>query len=178
MDTIQHTIVIRDGETHTVDAIEPAPGLVLLRLPDGMAPNNPRRWRIGHKPSGLAIADAMQRENGLAGIQRIAELADWTQDADTLKAALNDHDVFMTLGRADCIEPNAERMSGDVSRNGTYTDADIAEAAREAQADQMDGFEILIAMAHTVPWMGLDTEPFNEAHSRILALALADGVAA
>ncbi|MEU4133608.1 hypothetical protein [Streptomyces wuyuanensis] len=178
MDTFQHTIIIRGDETHVVDAVEPAPGLVLFRLPDGMAPNNPRRWRIGHKPSGLAIGDAMQRENGVAGIHAIADLADWTQTPDTIKAAVTDHDVFMALGRADCIEPNGERMNGDVSRNGTYTDADIKEAAREAVADQMDGFELLTAMAHTVPWMGLDTEPFNEAHARILALALAEGAAA
>jgi len=169
MDIIEHTIIVAKGETLPVTAIEAAPGLVLFRLPDGMAPNNPRRWRIGHKPSGLAIADAMQRENGIAGIQKLTELADWTQDKDTLLATLDDRDVFMKLGAVDCIEPNADRMRGDVSRNGTYTDADIEQAAAEYEG--LNCLQILSAMAHTVPWCGLDTEPFNEAQNRICQLA-------
>lgn len=174
MDTIQHTIVVRDGETHTIDdAQELAPGLVLFRLPDSMCPNNPRRWRIGHKPSGLAIADAMRHEDGIAGVQKLADMADWTQDADSLQAELDTDDVFIKLSAADCIEPNAERMTGDVSNNGRYTDADIREAAAEAKADGLDGLELLTAMSATVPWMGLDTEPFNEALSRIATLAAA-----
>jgi hypothetical protein len=175
---IQHVTFLHDGETHTAQAVEPEPGLVLFRLPDSMAPNNPRRWRIGHKSSGLAIADAMQRENGLACIRLLATLTDWTQDNDSVKASVSIDDVFTSFMRADCCQPNAEHMPADVSRNGTYTDADIEEAAREAKADQMDGFEILTAMAHTVPWMGLDTDDFNEAHSRILALALGEAKAA
>jgi hypothetical protein len=178
MDPIQHATFLHDGTTYTVEAIEHAPGLVLFRLPDAIAPNNPRRWRIGHKPSGLAIADAMQHENGVAGIHKLAELADWTQDASSLQASLDTHDVFMALGRIDCIEPNSERMTGDVSHNGRYTNADIEKAARAAAEEQMDGLELLTAMAHTVPWMGLDTEPFNEAHSRILAIACPNEVAA
>lgn len=178
MDPIPYTITINGG-THTIDDAQPlAPGLVLFRLPDAKIPNNPRRWRIGHVPSGLAIADAMRREDGARGIKALAELADWTQDADTLLAALTDHDVFMTLARFDCCEPNAERMTRDVSNNGRYTDADIEQAARAAADAQMDGLELLTAMAHTVPWMGLDTEQFNEAHTRILAIANPGEVAA
>ncbi|MEV4424002.1 hypothetical protein AB0K23_01235 [Streptomyces sp. NPDC049602] len=178
MDPTEHATFLHNGETYTVEAIEHTPGLVLFRLPDAIAPTNPRRWRIGHKPSGLAIADAMQHENGVAGIRKLAELADWTQDADSLQARIDTHELFMALGRIDCIEPNSERMASDVSHNGRYTDADIKEAARAAADEQMDGLELLAAMAHTVPWMGLDTEPFNKAHSRILSIANPAEVAA
>lgn len=172
MDTIQHTIIIRDGETHTIDdAQELAPGLVLFRLPDDMAPNNPRRWRIGHKPSGLAIADAMRHEDGITGVRKLADMADWTQDKDTLQVELDVDDVFIKLSGANCVEPNCERMTADVSRNGTYTDDDIRDAAAEAKAEGYNALDVLVAMSATVPWSGLDTEPFNEAHDRIVTLA-------
>jgi hypothetical protein len=29
----------------------------------------------------------------------------------------------------------------------------------------------MVAMTHRVPWMGLDTEDFNEAHNRIVELS-------
>jgi hypothetical protein len=169
VNTIEHTIIVAKDETLTIPAHDIAPGLVLFRLPDGMAPNNPRRWRIGHRASGLAIADAMRQEDGIAGIHKLAELADWTQDKDTLLATLSDSDVFIKLSYVDCIEPNADRMTVDVSRNGTYTDADLSAAAGEYEG--LDCLQILNEMAHTVPWMGLDTEPFNEAHNRICQLA-------
>lgn len=169
MDTIEHTIIVAKDETLTVEAQDVAPGLVLFRLPDGMASNNPRRWRIGHKPSGLAIADAMQRENGIAGIHKLTELADWTADKDALLAALNDDDVFIKLSAVDCVEPNTDRVHGDASRNGTYTDADIQAAVEEYEG--LDALQICCRMAETVPWLGLDTEAFNEAQGRICQLA-------
>lgn len=52
-----------------------------------------------------------------------------------------------------------------------YTDADIAEAVAEFKADGYSAFEVLLAMADQAPWMGLDTEAFNEAHDRITQLA-------
>ena len=178
MDPIPYTVVTRSGPHTILDAEQLAPGLVLFHLPDYMLPTNPRRWRIGHLSSGLAIADAMRREDGVSGIKLLTGLADWTKDADTLKAELTTDAVFMTLCRVDCCEPGADRMNSNVSHNGRYTDADIEQAARAAADEQMDGLELIVAMAHTVPWMGLDTEPFNEAHARILAIANPDEVAA
>ncbi|MFJ6348608.1 hypothetical protein ACIQKB_03925 [Streptomyces sp. NPDC092046] len=178
MDPTSYTITTRSG-TRTIDNAEQMqPGLVLYRLPDSMLPTNPRRWRIGHLGSGLAIADAMRREDGASGIKTLATLTDWTQDAETIKASVSTDELFMALARVDCCEPNTDRMTSDVSHNGRYTDADIEKAARAAADEQMDGLELIAAMAHTVPWMGLDTEPFNEAHGRILSLANPDEVAA
>ncbi|MEE1819346.1 hypothetical protein PUR59_30570 [Streptomyces sp. SP18ES09] len=178
MDPVPYTVITKDGTYTVPNALPLEPGLVLFRLPDGMAPTNPRRWRIGHIGSGLAIADAMRREDGIRSIKAIAALTDWTQDAETVKAGINTDELFTVLLRFDCCQPNADRMSGNVSHNGRYTEADIQQAARAAAEEQMDGLELISAMAHTVPWMGLDTEPFNEAHSRILAIANPAEVAA
>ncbi|MFD3535351.1 hypothetical protein [Streptomyces sp. NPDC058664] len=178
MEPIPYTVTTKDGTYTVPDALPLSPGLVLFRLPDGMLPTNPRRWRIGHTPSGLGIADAMRREDGIRAIKVISTLADWTRDADTVKASIDTDELFAILLRHDCCGPNVDRMADDVSHNGRYTDADIEEAARAAADEQMDGLELLSAMAHTVPWMGLDTEPFNEAHSRILAIANLAEVAA
>lgn len=155
-------------------AKEIAPGLLVYRIPDGMHPTSPHRWRIGHEKSGLSVADAMRREDAVRGAELLGPLADWTQDAASLRKHLNPNELFVKLSRVDCIQPATEPMRGDVSRNGTYTDADIEEAAREAKASGYNALEILVAMSHTVPWMGLDTEPFNEAHNRIVRLADAD----
>ncbi|MFH8531591.1 hypothetical protein ACH4GE_24610 [Streptomyces tendae] len=65
-------------------------------------------------------------------------------------------------------------MPGDVTRNGTYTDADIEQAAADYAEDGLNALEILTAMTHTVPWMALDTNDFNDAHNRIVELADAD----
>lgn len=178
MDPIPYTVTTKDGTYTVPDALPVEPGLILFRLPDGMLPNNPRRWRIGHVVSGLGIADAMRREDGIRAIRAIVALADWTQPADAVKAVVDTDELFAVLLRHDCCMPNLDRMTSDVSHNGRYTDADIEKAARAAAEEQMDGLELLTAMAHTVPWMGLDTEPFNEAHHRILAIANPSEVAA
>jgi hypothetical protein len=171
MDPIPYTVTTNDGTYTVPDALPLAPGLVLFRLPDAMLPTNPRRWRVGHTPSGLGIADAMRREDGVRAIKAITALTDWSQPADAVKAAVDTDELFAVLLRHDCCLPNLDRMTSNVSNNGRYTDADIERAARAAADEQMDGLELISAMAHTVPWMGLDTEPFNEAHSRILAIA-------
>ncbi|MFI1161439.1 hypothetical protein [Streptomyces sioyaensis] len=152
-------------------AKEIAPGLLVYRLPDGMHPHNPRRWRIGHEASGLAVADAMLREDAVKGAELLGTLTDWTKDVDTLRGALNPEELFIKLSYVDCVQPNSEPMRADVSRNGTYTDDDIEEAAAEAKASGFNAADILVAMAHTVPWMGLDTNAFNEAHDRIVRRA-------
>lgn len=154
-------------------AQETTPGLVVFRLDPAHKPHNPQRWRIGHKPSGLAIADSLTRENALKGAELLADLTDWTQDADSIKAALNPTDLFIKLSRVWCIEPGTEPLApgADASRNGTYTDVDIETAAAAAKASGFNALEVLVAMSETVPWCGLDTEDFNDAHNRIVELS-------
>lgn len=167
------TLVCPPGQTYTIyDAKEVVPGLLVYRLPEGMHPRSPHRWRIGHH-SGLSVADAMLRENAVAGAELLGTLADWTQDPAALKAAFDPADLFVKLSHKFCIQPASEPLpkGTDVSSNGIYTDADIEEAAREAKAAGFNALDVLLAMSHTAPWMGLDTEQFNEAHNRIAALA-------
>ena len=155
-------------------ATEVAPGLLVYRIPDGMHPSNPNRWRIGHDTSGLAIADSLLRETAVKGAEFLGTLADWTRDSETVKAGLKFGEVMAKLSKFNCVVPNSEFMPGDVSRNGIYADADIEEAAREAQASGFNAADILVAMSATVPWMGLDTNDFNEAHDRIVRVAGAE----
>ncbi|WP_392750628.1 hypothetical protein [Streptomyces sp. LN590] len=171
MDTIPYTMRSRVGTTTTVDAVQPVPGLFVFRLPDDYQPASPHRWRIGHH-SGLAIADAMRHEDIVKGAELLGTLADWTQDATALQEQLNPSTVFVKLSSVDCIEPASEPLAegADVSNNGRYTDDDIRKAAAEAKADGFNALDILVAMSATVPWSGLDTEPFNEAHDRIVQL--------
>ena len=154
-------------------ATEVAPGLVVFRLAPDHKPHNPQRWRISHKASGLAIADSMQRENALKGAALLAKVTDWTQDADTVKAAVDREDLFAQLSYVWCIEPGTQPLGPgtDASRNGTYTDVDVETAAAAARANGFNALEVLVAMSETVPWCGLDTDDFNEAHNRIAELA-------
>lgn len=171
-DVGEFTLTCEQNQQYTVFlAKEIALGVVVYRLPDGMHPTNPNRWRIGHKHSGLAIADAPRKEAAVKGAELCGTLADWTQDAASLRANIDANAIYIRLSFVDCVVPNSERMTGDVCHNGTYGDEDIAEAAREAKADGMNGLDILLSMTHTVPWMGLDTDAFNEAHDRIVTLA-------
>lgn len=149
------------------------PGLVVFRLADDVQPRSPHRWRIGHQPSGLAIADAMLREFAVAGAELLGTIADWTKDADELQAAIDGDDLFAKLSYQNCIAPASEPLPTgvDASSNGRYTDADIQAAAAEYKADGFSAFEILLDMAACGPWMGLDTDEFNDAHNRIAELA-------
>lgn len=164
----EYTITCTDGQLYTIPlAKEIAPGLLVYRIPDGMHPNSPNRWRIGHETSGLGIADALTREDAVKGAEALGDFADWTQDAASLRASVDPNEVFAKLRFIFA----APRMNGDVSRNGTYTDADVAEAAAEAKASGFSAADVLVDMAQTVPWMGLDTNDFNEAHDRICRAA-------
>jgi hypothetical protein len=156
---------------HVVDT-PTIPGLTLFRLPDHKHPTSPHRWRIGHH-SGLCVADAMRHEDAIKGLNLLGTLADWTQDADTLRKALDDSRLFAQLSRVDCIPPASEKLAPGAAgyRNGRYSDDDIREAAAEYKADGFNALEVLVDMSHTVPWMGLDTEAFNEAHDRIVRLS-------
>ena len=174
-ETTEYTMIVHGQQKHTVpDAVSAAPGLVVFRMPAIQSLNNPARWRIGHH-SGLAIAEAMRREDAFKGVAILAESGmDWTQDAADLKEAISDktaRDLYAKLSYAWCDEPGSHYMPGDVTHNGTYTDADIEAAAAEYKADGFNALDVMCAMTHSVPWMGLDTDDFNEAHNRIVRAA-------
>lgn len=174
-ETTDYTMIVHGQQKYTVpDAVQVAPGLVVFRMPANQSLNDPARWRIGHH-SGYAIAAAMTRENAFKGAAILVESGiDWTQDADAIKESVNSEaarDLFAKLSYAWCDEPGSSYMPGNVTNNGIYTDADVDEAAQAAKADGFDALQIMIAMSHTVPWMGLDTNDFNEAHDRIVRAA-------
>lgn len=166
--------IVTSGKDYTVRlAHRIAPGLLVYRIPDGMHQTSPHRWRIGHEFSGRSVADAMNREDAIAGAEMLAPMTDWTQGLEDLRSSLSADDLYVRISSVGmgCIPPASEPMPGNVSHNGTYTDADIELYAAECKASEMDALEITSAMAQTVPWMGLDTDDFNEAHSRITVLA-------
>ncbi|MFD7616622.1 hypothetical protein [Streptomyces sp. NPDC059802] len=171
----EHKMIVRGEQRYTIrDAIQAAPGLVVFRLPAEHSINSPARWRIGHH-EGLGIAEAMRREDAFKGVEILKDTGiDWMQDTDTLKVTVGGsaaRDLYAQLSYAWCEAPGSAYMPGDVTGNGTYTDADIEAAADEFKADRFSAYDILLAMTYRVPWMGLDTEPFNEAHGRIVQLA-------
>lgn len=176
-ETTEYKMIVHGEQKYTVPAaVVAAPGLLVFRMPAEHSINSPARWRIGHH-QGLAIAEAMRRGDAFKGAEILAPLADWTQDTDDLKELFTDEairDLYAKLSYAWCEEPGSSYMPGDVSSNGTYTNADIEAAADEFKADQFSAYDILLAMTYRVPWMGLDTEPFNEAHDRIVTLAGAE----
>lgn len=166
VDTVPFTMCGKQGAAYEIEgAIQIAPGLVVFRLPGDLDLNNPARWNIGHH-SGYIVAEAMTREFALAGAEAIAPLYDWTRDVDFLREEIDTDTVLATLGKHHCDTAHSHGYHrGDVSNNGTYTDADIEKAV--AASEGMNALQILVAMSETVPWMGLDTNDFNEAHDRI-----------
>ena len=174
-ETTEYTMIVHGQQKHTVpNAVQAAPGLVVFRMPNNQSLNSPARWRIGHH-EGLAIAEAMCRENAFKGVAILVESGiDWTQDTADLKDAISDktaRDLYAKLSYAWCDEPGTHYMPGDVTRNGTYTDADVEATAAEFKADGYNALEVMYEMTHSVPWMGLDTNDFNEAHDRIVRAA-------
>jgi hypothetical protein len=174
-ETTEYRMVVHGEQRYTVpDAIQAAPGLVVFRMPADQSINCAARWRIGHH-GGLAIAEAMRREDALKGIEILTESGiDWTRDEDDLQHAISSEvarDLYAKLSYAWCNEPGSSYMPGDVTSNGTYTDADIEATAAEFKAAGYNALDVMVAMTHRVPWMGLDTEDFNEAHNRIVELS-------
>jgi hypothetical protein len=171
----EYKMIVHGEQKYTIrDAVQAAPGLYVFRLPNEHSINSPARWRIGHH-GGLAIAEAMRREDALKGIEILVQSGiDWTQDTETVQAAISSHtvsDLAAKLSWAWCEQPGSSYMPGNVTNNGIYTDADIETAAAEYKAAGLNSFEVLYDMTYRVPWMGLDTEDFNEAHNRIAAAA-------
>ncbi|MFJ6559901.1 hypothetical protein ACIQMV_08470 [Streptomyces sp. NPDC091412] len=174
----EYKMIAHGEQRYTIrDAIQAAPGLVVFRMPAEHAINDPARWRIGHH-EGLGIAEAMRGEDALKGVEILKRTGiDWTQDADTIQATVTGEaarELYSKLSYAWCEAPGSAYMPGDVTSNGTYTDADVQTAADEFKADKFSAYDILLAMTYRVPWMGLDTEPFNEAHDRIVRAAGAE----
>jgi hypothetical protein len=174
-ETTEYRMVIHGEQRYTVpDAIQAAPGLVVFRMPDNQSLNSPARWRIGHH-DGRAIAEAMRREDAFKGVKILTKSGiDWTRDEDYLQVAISNEtarDLYAKLSYVWCDEPGSNYMPGDVTSNGTYTDADIEATAAEFKADGYNALDVMVAMTHRVPWMGLDTDDFNEAHNRIVELS-------
>ncbi|KOG33330.1 hypothetical protein [Streptomyces resistomycificus] len=177
-ETTEYRMVVHGEQRYTVpDAIQAAPGLVVFRMPNDQSINCPARWRIGHH-DGRAIAEAMRREDAFKGVAILVESGiDWTRDEDYLQVTISSktaRDLYAKLSYAWCDEPGSSYMPGDVTHNGTYTDADIEATAAEFKADGYNALDVMVAMTHRVPWMGLDTDDFNEAHNRVVELADAD----
>lgn len=81
---------------------EPAdPGLYVYELPDFVNYEDPYRWRIGHH-TGLAIAIATTKDEARAGAEAIADLTDWTKDADAIVTSLPGIELKKRLRRKRC----------------------------------------------------------------------------
>jgi hypothetical protein len=174
-ETTEYRMVAHGEQRYTVpDAIQAAPGLFVFRMPNDQSINCAARWRIGHH-GGLAIAEAMRREDAFKGIEILVQSGiDWTQDTETIQATISGDtvsDLTAKLSWARCESPGSSYMPGDVTNNGTYTDADIEATVAEFKTDGYNALDVMVAMTHRVPWMGLDTEDFNEAHNRIVELS-------
>lgn len=171
VDTVPYTMRGKGARYEVEGAIQIVPGLVVFRVPGDLDLNNPARWNIGHH-SGYIVAEAMTREQAVQGTEAIGPLHDWTREVEFLREEADEPKVLAVLDAQGCGAVHSHGyLRGDVSRNGTYTDADIEQAAREARDDDMDALQILNAMAQTVPWMGLDQDDFIDAHNRIVELA-------
>jgi len=81
--TVTHTILAKDG-TETVQAQPATPGLYVYLQPASVDVGASCRWRLGHH-SGLQIARFRTPEEAHAAAAAIADLTDWTQDADDIR---------------------------------------------------------------------------------------------
>lgn len=80
-----------NGETGTVNAQQPVPGLFIYQLPEHLRhPFFP--WRLGHS-SGLCIAVFQTEQEALEGAREIADFADWTLTADQLRAQVDAYEL-------------------------------------------------------------------------------------
>ena len=79
------------GETGTVDAVQPTPGLYVYRLPEHLRhPYFP--WLIGHS-SGRCIAAFEQEAHAVGAVALIASFANWERTADELRADVDPYDL-------------------------------------------------------------------------------------
>lgn len=99
-----HTIRTQQGP-RIVTATSPVPGLHVYEIPDDVDQPSAYRWRLGHH-SGLLIAAAMYEDDAIRGAQKIADLADWTQDYAELRANVDANELFRRISWASCEHPN------------------------------------------------------------------------
>lgn len=105
-----HTISLAPGSDAPteVDATVHPCGLLTYQVAPEVDDWTAYRWRIGHH-SGLIVAIGATQDDVERGIGILAELTDWTADADTLRAALPDgppSEVWQRLGEeCDVIHP-------------------------------------------------------------------------
>lgn len=100
---LTHTFSTDMGD-YTVAASSPVPGLFVYEIPDEVEPASSHRWSIGHH-SGLLISSAMYEDDATRGAQKIADLADWTDPVDELRAVLDPEQVYEQLAWASCENP-------------------------------------------------------------------------
>ncbi|MFC9285676.1 hypothetical protein [Streptomyces sp. NPDC057052] len=86
MDTVPHTFHSH-GETGTVDAVQPTPGLFVYQLPEHLRhPYFP--WLIGHS-SGKCIAVFERYGHAMSAAEVLADFTDWTLTAEELTATVD-----------------------------------------------------------------------------------------
>ncbi|MFF2077113.1 hypothetical protein ACFVXG_20415 [Kitasatospora sp. NPDC058162] len=103
--TVPHEIRTTDGP-YIIQAERLASGLHVYEIPAGIEPADPCRWRIGHH-SGRYIASTRDRAAALELAVDIADWADWTLDAETLRALRAGRDEASIAYFLECI-----RMAG------------------------------------------------------------------
>jgi hypothetical protein len=90
MDTVPFTFHSY-GETGTIDAVQPAPGLFVYRLPEHLR-NVYFPWTVGHS-SGHAIAAFESEAHALGAVDLIADYTDWERTADELRADVDPYEL-------------------------------------------------------------------------------------
>jgi len=85
MDTVPYTMR-RNGETLTVDAFHPVPGLYVYLTPKHLqSPDHPYHWLIGHQ-SGYGIAAFEYKDDAMTAAAELAGFTNWDRTAEELLA--------------------------------------------------------------------------------------------
>ncbi|MCP9209527.1 hypothetical protein [Streptomyces cucumeris] len=85
--TITYTLGTSGGSV-TVAAAEPAPGLRVAQIPNGISPLSGHRWLLAHH-DGPALAAFTTEAAATTAADVIAPLADWTRSAMTTAKAIS-----------------------------------------------------------------------------------------
>lgn len=92
MDTVPYTIRMQ-GDTVTVDAFHPVPGLYVYLTPEQWQnPNHPYHWTIGHQ-SGYSIAAFERSVDALDAAEGLADFTNWQRSADELRTDVDPYDL-------------------------------------------------------------------------------------
>ncbi|MFJ6348607.1 hypothetical protein ACIQKB_03920 [Streptomyces sp. NPDC092046] len=155
----------------TVDAIEPAPGLLTYQAP------GTNDWRLTHH-SGLVLAFCRNQQHAEDTARLITDFTDWTRSADDIGGdeevtASRDELRFLISYEASAILPEHY-----VPQSSTYTDEDIRQAAAYHEGDTTDGLAVISAMAQSSKFAGLDTDTFNEAFDKVMRIVHPEAYAA